>query len=550
MSADVHANTHASPRRPPRQAILISRHDEPMNTTNASDPADEQLLDPPELRVCARDAAGTLHEETIPGYASNAAVRWAVGRRLRSVRVQLAHSWTCRPGPFRSLALESPEPPSADADVVPDVTAERPPIREAASAAGSPHTAAGPSATPARTPADDSVATSRRRSAATASFGLSSIEWLELATTVEDALVDELPLPEALRLSAEEAPSRGTRRVLRALAEDLELGRPLAAALRRLRTRTARELAVLVEAASAPHGSEGSPPSSAARTPRVDQSLVGDASEPPGDAAASSTLARLITDYVAQEQLTRAIGREIWLTLPYPLLAILGALALFLCLSWFVLPSFTAIFRDFGTELPFFTAAAISAGQVLREHSIELLAVLAGVVVLFVVLFRAAMRMPFWVHCRDQIPVIGSVPRNLSYARFCNALAGLVAADSPLPVALRAAAEVSRNAALRRSCGELAERVESGAPVVDAIHGLYPPLHADLAVPLSWGRDQAGLVAALRAAAALFAVEARIQSALLVVFLEPVVIVVVAVAVGLILIGLLLPLLKLLNGLA
>ncbi len=480
-------------------------------------------LEHPELRVAAIDRDGHAHEAVIAGCSSNTAVRWAAERHWRPTRVALARSWLCRPGPF--------EVPWSKDDHV-STAGDREPTSAPVDAAAAGATAGSPATSP--------------------TSALSSSEWLELADTLQDAMLDDVPLPDALRLLADDVPTRRARRTLLEVADALERGVPLAAALRSWPSRISREIAILAEAAENAR---------AAPRPTAQSMSVDDASHsgaPPADqrmeAAAEKTLdrvlAQLIGDYVTQSVLTRSVTQEIWLSLPYPLAAVVGAALLFLFFSWMVLPTFADMFQGIGVELPTLTLFVLSAGELVRDHGLTLLAGIAAGIVAMVLVARLTLGEAFLVYCRDRIPLIGSIPRNLAYARFTSTLAGLIAAEIPLPSAVRAAARLSRNAAVLQSGMQLAERLDEGTPLPEATFQLHPPLHADVAATLACNEDRDGLVDALRTAAALFAAEARVQAAMLVVFLEPAIIVAVTGAIAVTVVSLLLPLMKLLNALA
>jgi type IV pilus assembly protein PilC len=134
-------------------------------------------------------------------------------------------------------------------------------------------------------------------------------------------------------------------------------------------------------------------------------------------------------------------------------------------------------------------------------------------------------------------------------SEFCSLLAILVDNRVPLPEALRLTAAGLTDANLRDGCRRLAERVEEGAPMADAARGMLHFPRTVLSI-FRWQSHAQALADGLRSAGELFAVQARVQSNIVGVFLQPLLLLFVVASVGFVVICMFMPLIKLLNELS
>ncbi|MBT6157643.1 MAG: hypothetical protein HOK71_02780 [Planctomycetaceae bacterium] len=213
----------------------------------------------------------------------------------------------------------------------------------------------------------------------------------------------------------------------------------------------------------------------------------------------------------------------------------------------YIVPKFKRIFEDFGTELPSMTIFVIDASHFAATYGLLLIPFIFGVVWVAMVYAVAAgrptvpMTGPFKL-LTIMMPRIatGGVLRSLSIA---------VAAGRPLIGALSTMAGVHPAPAIRRRIGDIADEVEQG-------HNCW---QAMLASGLISRRETALLSAAERAGNLDWAlrrtadnVDSRISFRFnaLVEFVRPVLMLLYAGVVGTVVVGLFMPLVKLLNDLS
>lgn len=205
------------------------------------------------------------------------------------------------------------------------------------------------------------------------------------------------------------------------------------------------------------------------------------------------------------------LKRRFWLSLAYPILSIVVALAVWLFVHVVLVGMFDQIFRDFGIPLPQMTVGMLLVSRGLR----------AGWPVLPILFFGG---LGLWLLARlvlpaaqrrsvaKRIPVVGKVWRYISWAEFSHLLGLLLESRLPLPEALRTAGEGVQDADLDRASRRMAEDVEGGRDLAGALLA-RPELPAGLARLLHWAGGHEAKAEVLHMAGEMFEARARSQAA-------------------------------------
>lgn len=339
------------------------------------------------------------------------------------------------------------------------------------------------------------------------------LEWID---PIAEVVRSGLPLSAGLLAYSEEVPSRRMRASLRRMAHAIDAGQPLEDVLGNETFTTSDYLRGLVRAG-----------------------------------ITTDRLGEVLGEHLSCIRRTRLIRNRIWTSLAYPLVLLTVTLGIgFFILAW-PIPIFREIFNDFGISLPdltlFFLKLSDLALQGLAYWRWFLAAVLVCGGMLFGIRFLPgrATRVRIWQY----LPILGSASRNAAMSEFCSLLAILVESQVPLPDALWMTADAVRDPNVADGCRRLAEQVEHGLPAESEARALghFP---RSIVMLFRWQQRPAAFARALRANAELFATQARIQSGLLSLFLQPLLLLVIVGFVGTMVIALFLPLIKLLNDLS
>jgi type II secretory pathway component PulF len=171
----------------------------------------------------------------------------------------------------------------------------------------------------------------------------------------------------------------------------------------------------------------------------------------------------LVLRQIAEFQsLERELRAKVLGALIYPtVLAVLSVGVLIFLLVFFI-PRFQGIFLDFGGALPPLTRGIMSLSQLLLDHGPVLL---LGTVV-SVLLLRQHLATASGRRWREEmtlrLPLVGTVAGRFAMTRFCRMLGTLVHAGVPLINALRVARESLGNEILAEAVNTAIERVQHG----------------------------------------------------------------------------------------
>jgi len=265
----------------------------------------------------------------------------------------------------------------------------------------------------------------------------------------------------------------------------------------------------------------------------------------------SGRLSDVIERHLACLQRTRAIRVRVWMALFYPLtLYVIANVILFVLLVWPV-PMLKGFYRDFGIELPAITLWVLEASDAalfVLDHWPVALGVLVGIIAVVVgirFLPGRAARVRVW----QWIPLLGTASRHAGLSEFCSLLSVLIECRLPLPSALRLTSGVLHDPNCAQGALRLADAVESGGSAEDELRRL-PNFPNTLASLFRWSSRHHALAQGLNAAGELFAVQARVESGVFGIVVQPLILLTLAGASIATAVALLWPLYTMLSWLA
>jgi type II secretory pathway component PulF len=343
---------------------------------------------------------------------------------------------------------------------------------------------------------------------------LTNDEVVEFARHVAGLADSGLALPAGLRALGQELPGGPLARATAALAGRLEEGESIDQALKAPGHRFPPHLAAIVRAG-----------------------------------LRAGRLGEVLNRFVEFERDAAELRRRLWLALAYPLI-LLGTLAgLFAFSAHVIVKEFDTILKDFGLALPAITRALLGVSRAIVDAGWGLLlAPAVGLGVLWLGgrgLFSASWRR----RISSGIPLIGPLRRWTALAEYCHLLALLLEYRLPLPEALVLAGDAVRDADLADASRRLARAVEAGAPLGEATEHrrLFPIGFGRL---LDWSQAHRSLPEVLNMAGDTFAARARAQATLVGIVSLVAAVILVIWGVMFILLGLYLPLVRLISVLS
>jgi len=262
----------------------------------------------------------------------------------------------------------------------------------------------------------------------------------------------------------------------------------------------------------------------------------------------SGRLGEILSRFTGYMGMGMDLNNKLWINLAYPVIAIALAIALALFVGLVVVGMFEKIFRDFGMALPLLTQAVLSFSLFLRS----IWGVVAVVIPLGLLGWLSGRLFLSRASRRDlvsRIPVIGKVWRLISWAEFCHLLALLLESHLPLPEAVRLAGEGVENQGLNRACHEMANQIEDGASLSEAI-ARSRKFPKGLAGLLTWSGDRVATAEILHVSGEIYEEKARNQATFTGVIMAVFAVIAILASAFFVVVGLLMPMITLLSRLA
>ena len=245
-------------------------------------------------------------------------------------------------------------------------------------------------------------------------------------------------------------------------------------------------------------------------------------------------LAKLLEDNAKlQNQIRGALG--------YPVTVLVIAIAVFLGMTIFLIPTFAGIFEDLGAELPAFTQLMVNLSSLLRS---SFSVYLSGVLLLLVWLLKRAYANKLGRRRIDglmlKLPLFGDLIRKTATAQFCRTFSSLTRAGVPILMALDIVRDTVGNRVLAEAIEGSKLEVQQGGTLSLALERrkVFPAMAMSM---LLIGEESGEVDAMLSKVADFYEDEIAATVKAMTAMLEPAMIVVVGGIVGSILLAMYLP---------
>jgi type II secretory pathway component PulF len=250
----------------------------------------------------------------------------------------------------------------------------------------------------------------------------------------------------------------------------------------------------------------------------------------------------VVLEQIAEFQsLEKDLKSRIISALVYPAVLMFLAIAVLIYLLVFFIPRFKAIFSGFGAALPWLTRFIVRASEVMTSYGI-FVALIAGVVAFIIVKWLKTEQgrriAQLWIL---KIPIIGALSARFAMVRFCRMLGTLSGAGVPLINALKVARESIGNQTLTDAVTNTIERVRKGETLASSLADcpmLFPSSVLEMiSVAEETGRLDRELVRIARVTEKTLDRKLRTTVALA----EPLMLFIMAAFIGIIFIGMVIP---------
>ncbi|MCP9799261.1 type II secretion system F family protein [Synechococcus sp. RedBA-s] len=227
--------------------------------------------------------------------------------------------------------------------------------------------------------------------------------------------------------------------------------------------------------------------------------------------------------------------------LAYPVIVLLIAIAVFLGMTIFLIPTFADIFEQLGAELPVFTQMMVNLSALLRSaFSLFLIAFLILAGWLFVGFYKTPVGKRRVDGFILKIPLFGDLIQKTETAQFCRTFSSLSKAGVPILMSLEIVRDTSSNSIFADAIEDCRVEIQDGIPVSVALarKHVFPEMALSM---LAIGEETGEMDAMLSKVADFYEDEVEVAVKALTSLLEPIMIVLVGIIVGAILVAMYLP---------
>jgi type IV pilus assembly protein PilC len=210
-------------------------------------------------------------------------------------------------------------------------------------------------------------------------------------------------------------------------------------------------------------------------------------------------------------------------------------------MATFVLPKLTSIFKDFNASLPLATKVIIFISDTLAAHSLVVFPVVIVLGVLFFRLLKTSIVKKWMMFAALRLPGVGTLVQEISLARFSRIAASLLKSGISVVETLQVAGEAMPNPYYKQAILDSSAAVKLGRPMTESLakyQRLFPFLFTQM---LSVGEETGAVEVIFEQMASHF--EASVDATLknLSSIIEPLLLVVIGGAVGVVAYALIIP---------
>lgn len=173
-----------------------------------------------------------------------------------------------------------------------------------------------------------------------------------------------------------------------------------------------------------------------------------------------------VLNYLAdQQEKDYDLRHRIRGAMTYPAFIIGGLVIVGIVMMVFVVPQMTAVLQETGAELPFSTRMLIGVSDFTRSFWWAILLAVIVLVIAFKFYTNTSSGRYRWDYIKLKFPILGPVLRKLYLVRFTRSLYTLYVGDVEIVSALKIAADVVGNFVYRDLILQTAKAVEGGSPI-------------------------------------------------------------------------------------
>jgi type IV pilus assembly protein PilC len=258
----------------------------------------------------------------------------------------------------------------------------------------------------------------------------------------------------------------------------------------------------------------------------------------------SGNLEEVIRRFMEYQKVINTTRSKIKSALTYPLILTLLLVTLVTYLLTNIVPQFGQFYTNLGAELPVTTQVLISVSSHLRSQILTGFFILVGLVVGLTMWAKSPKGGLYFDGLKLKLPLVGDVWKKFSFSQMCRTLSTLLSGGIPMVNSLEIVADSSGNRVISRAVKSAIVSVREGQSLSRSLE--TNPVVPELAIEMvQVGESTGALSEMLRHVADFYDEEVSTRLNQLMTYIEPILLVILAVIVAFVLIALYLPIFNL-----
>lgn len=232
----------------------------------------------------------------------------------------------------------------------------------------------------------------------------------------------------------------------------------------------------------------------------------------------------------------------------YPMVVCCVAVLVVIVMLAYVVPTFMEMFADLDIEMPKLTLMVMAASDWVKGHLILIAVIIVALVVGFKYFSQTKRGKSVIGYIGVKLPALANFTVKTSASRLARTLSTLLYAGLPLVEAIEITAHTMDNILFEQALMEAKEEVLKGVPLSEPLKtcGLFPPMVVHM---VKIGEDTGDMEAMLEKMADYYDEEVELATQSLMAALEPMIILILAIIVGVLVGSVVAPMLSLYQGL-
>lgn len=183
---------------------------------------------------------------------------------------------------------------------------------------------------------------------------------------------------------------------------------------------------------------------------------------------AGGTLDETLKDLAIQTQKDHELVAQIKGAMTYPAVILVAMVGAVIFLMVKVVPSISGLFDDLGAKLPITTRILIATSKALLNYGIFMAIGVVAAIACIYLAFTRVMTLKWALHRTIlKLPIIGKISLKFNLARFSRTLGSLLSSGVTVLEALEIVSHSTRNLVFSKEIEKVKEKVQNGAPLAE-----------------------------------------------------------------------------------